>query len=109
MIQETNVGLVAVMGLTTVEIIKLWQSVAPSLEEVRNASPEDSATAQRMLDANYLGAGLAILVGGTTSVLLKSWLPIIMSLGSVTLFSYWHRMVLNSDNIAMTGMETWKK
>lgn len=98
-VKDVNGGMIAVLGLSTVEIIKLWQSVAPSLEEVRNAEPDDIAIHQRMQDANYLGAGLAALIGGTTSVLLQSWLPIIMALGSVVLFSYWHLMVLRSDDI----------
>ena len=58
-------------------------------------------TSQRLMDADYLGAGLAVMVGGTTSWLLHSWLPIIMSLGSVLLFSEWHRMVFNSDHTMM--------
>lgn len=91
-------GLVAVIGLTTVETIKLWQSLAPSLDEVRNAPPYDARLMQRMMDANYLGAGLALLVGGTTSILLKDWLPVIVSLSSVSLFAWWYRQVLNSEN-----------
>lgn len=97
-LQDTNPGLVAVMGLTTVEIVKLWQSVAPSLEDVRNAAPNDSAIGQRMLDANYLGVGLALLIGGTTSILLRSWLPVIMATGSVFLVSEWHHQVHLGDN-----------
>lgn len=91
------------MGLTTVELVKLWQSVAPSLEELRETPADSVAIATRLQDANYLGAGLAVLVGGTTSVLLKSWLPLLMALGSVTLFSYWHRMVYLGDHTVMEG------
>ncbi len=100
---DSNPGMIAVLGLSSIEIIKLWQSVAPSLEEVRSAPADDIATAQRMMDANYLGTGLALLIGGTTSLLFKSWLPVIMSLGSVTMFAGWHRMVLNADNAPMKG------
>lgn len=96
--QQANVGLVAVMGLTTVETIKLWQSLAPSLEEVRKSNPYDPKNMQRLMDANYLGAGLAILIGGTTSILLKDWLPIVISLASISLFAWWYRQVLYSEN-----------
>ncbi len=99
MINDANPGLIAVMGLSTIELIKLWQSVAPSLEEVRAAQPGDEIIAQRMLDANWLGAGLAVLIGGTTSILLKSWLPVMLSVGSVALFSEWHRQVMFSTAI----------
>lgn len=100
-VKDANVGLVAVIGLTTVEIIKLWQSVAPTMEQVRSAPPGDAVIAQRMLDANYLGVALAAVIGGTTSILLQSWLPILMSVGSVSLFAEWHRQVLLSDNTVM--------
>jgi hypothetical protein len=101
MIADANPGLVAVMGLTTVELVKLWQSVAPSLEDVRAAPADDVAIATRLQDANSLGAGLAIMIGGTTALLLKSWLPLLMALGSVALFSYWHRMVYLGDHTVM--------
>jgi hypothetical protein len=93
--------LVAVMGLTTIQLINVWQSVAPTMKEVREAAPGDPAIAQRLMDADLLGAGLAVMIGGTTSLLIKSWLPILMALGSVTLFAYWHRQVHQSDNWMM--------
>lgn len=94
-------ALFGVMGLTTVELVKLWQSVAPSLSDVRTAPEDDPSIAQRLLDADILGAGLALLIGGTTSILLRSWLPIFMALGSVLLISRWHHAVYHGDNINM--------
>lgn len=100
-VDTSHASMLAVLGLTTVELVKLWQTTAPSLEDVRAAPPGDMAIQQRLMDANYLGAGLALLIGGTTSMLLKSWLPLIMALGSVVLVSQWHQMVYNSDNEVM--------
>ena len=100
-VRDANVGLVAVMGLTTVETVKLWQSLAPSLDELRCADPYSPKYMQRLLDANHLGAGLAILIGGTTSILLGDWLPIILALGSISLFAWWYRQVLYSSNECM--------
>lgn len=98
----TEVGLiVGAMSLTTVELVKLWQSAAPTLEQVRAADPEDVAIQQRLMDANYLGAGLAILIGGSMSFLIKSWIPLVISLGSVVLVSKWWTWVYASDNGAM--------
>lgn len=91
-------AVIAVVGLSTVEIIKLWQSLAPSLAELRTAEPGNIGNRQRLMDADYMGAGLAVLVGGTCSLLLHSWLPIIVALGSVVMYSQWHHMVLNSGN-----------
>jgi hypothetical protein len=99
---ENNGAMLAVMGLTTVELVKLWQSVAPTMLEVRAAPKDDPATMARLMDANMLGAGLAIMIGGTTSYLLKSWLPLFMALGSVILVSQWHLAVYNAEHGFMT-------
>lgn len=86
------------MGLTTVSLINVWQSVAPTLQDVRDAPPGDPMIAQRMLDANYLGVSLAVFIGGTTSFLVKSWVPVIMAVGSVYIVSEWHSWILNSQS-----------
>lgn len=91
----------ATLGFTTMEVVKLWRDAAPTLEEMRRAPLDDVAVHQRMLDANYLGAGLAIIVGGTVSYLTTSWVPLILSLGVVSFMAWWYRMVLNSDNTVM--------
>lgn len=99
---QTEVGLiVGAMSLTTVELVKLWQAAAPTLEQVRAADPDDPAIQQRLMDANYLGAGLAILIGGSTSFLIRSWIPIVIALGSVVLVSKWWQWVYNADNEPM--------
>lgn len=89
------------LGLTTVEIVKLWQNNVPSLEQVRSADPEDPAIHQRLLDADYLGVGLALLVGGSMAILSKSMLPLMLSVASVWLYSKWYSMVLNAPNDPM--------
>lgn len=86
------------MGLTTVELVKLWQSVAPTLEEVRDAESGDAVIAQHMLDANYLGVSLALFIGGTTGLLIKSWIPLVLAVGSVFIVSEWHSWILNSQS-----------
>jgi len=91
----------ATLGFTTVEIIKLWRDSAPSLDDVRKAPNDDLATMQSLMDANYLGAGLAIMIGGMTSYLAESWIPVILSTASVAYIAWWYRMVLRSDHIIM--------
>lgn len=93
----------ATLGFTTVEVVKLWRDASPSLEEVRAAPIGDVTMQQRLMDANYLGAGLAVLVGGTVSYLTSNWIPILLSLATVTYMSWWYRQVLVSDNDMMKG------
>lgn len=93
----------ATLGFTTLEVVKIWRDAAPSLEHVRSAPDDDIAVAQRLLDANYLGAGLAIMIGGTVSYLSASWIPLILSLGTVAFMAMWYRMVFKSDHTMMLG------
>jgi hypothetical protein len=95
----------ATLGYTTVEIIKLWKDTAPSLADMRAAPENDVAMWQNMLDANYLGAGLSLLIGGTVSYLAKSWVPILLSLGTLSFMAFWYRMVLRSDHTMMEGSD----
>lgn len=92
-------GLIAAtLGFTTMEMVKLWQNAAPTLEEVRAADPGDIMIEQRFMDANHLVAGIALMVGGAVSWLSKSWLPLLLALGSASFISWWFRQVLYSDN-----------
>lgn len=100
---DNTLAISAIMGLSTVELIKLWQSAAPSLEEMRTADQSDIYYNQRILDANYLGLGVAALIGGTSAILVRSWLPILMAMGSVAFVSWWHRQVLLSAQTIREG------
>jgi hypothetical protein len=91
----------ASLGYTTVEVVRLWRDAAPSLEEMRAAPAGDMVMWQRMLDANYLGAGISILIGGTVSYLTGSWIPILLSLATLSYVAFWYRMVLRSDHTMM--------
>lgn len=105
---DKEIGLIAAtLGFTTVEVVKMWRDAAPSLEEVRSAPPGDTAAAQRMLDANYLGAGLSLLIGGTVSFLTHSWIPLLLSLGTLAYMAWWYRMVLRSDHTVMEDVGAW--
>lgn len=93
----------ATLGFTTIEVLKMWQDSAPSLEDMRSAPDGDPAMRQRMLDANYLGAGLSLMIGGTVAWLSKSWIPLILSLGTLSFMAYWYKLVLRSDHTIMGG------
>ena len=90
----------ATLGFATIEILKMWRETAPSLKEVR-ANPNTIDFQQRFMDANYLCTGLAVLIGGTVAWMTKSWLPLLLSLGTLTYMAWWYRAVLNSDNSMM--------
>lgn len=98
-----NALVAATLGFATIEVVKIWRDASPSLEEVRSAPIGDITMTQRIMDANYLGAGLAVLVGGTVSYLATSWIPLLLSLATVAFMSWWYRMVLTSDNEMMKG------
>ena len=93
----------ATLGFTTMEVVKLWRDAAPTLEEMRSAPMDDPVMRQRMLDANFLGAGLAMIMGGSVSWLMGSWIPILLTLGLVAFMAFWYRQVLAADETVMEG------
>ena len=96
-----NALIAATLGYSTVEVIKLWMDAAPPLADIRSTPADNPAMMQRMMDANYLGAGVSLMLGGTVSYLARSWVPIMLSLGMLAFISYWYRMVLRSDHTMM--------
>ena len=102
MAADTEHALIAAtLGFTTMEVVKLWRDAAPTLEEMRRAAPDDTTIRQRMSDANFLGAGMALIMGGSVSWLMESWIPMILTLGLVAFMAFWYRQVLASDESIM--------
>ena len=102
MAADTEHALIAAtLGFTTMEVVKLWRDAAPTLEEMRRAPADDPVIRQRMLDANFLGAGMALIMGGSVSWLMESWIPMILTLGLVAFMAFWYRQVLAADDEIM--------
>lgn len=82
----------AVVGLTTYELWQAWHNNAPTLAQVREASPNDIAIRQRLLDADITVGSLAILIGVTYGILTKDVTALIVLLcvfGALSFFHHW--------------------
>jgi hypothetical protein len=91
----------AAISLGVVEIFRVYRETAPSLEEIRRATPGDYVMRQLILDADMLGAILAVAVGGGAAYLTKKFYPLVLPVISLVLISMYYRMVLNSTNEGM--------
>lgn len=85
-----------VAGFAGYEFFKHYTSVAPSLAELRDAHGTDLDSRQKLLDADLMVGGLALLVGATASSLSKSWLPLLGTVVALCYVSGWHHWVLSS-------------
>lgn len=81
----------AVIGVAAFEIVKAWKDAAPSVQECRDAPSDSIYHRQQMLDACTTVGGMALVIGGTMSVLMRRWEPLVIMLivfGSLALLHY---------------------
>lgn len=86
----------AVVGVALWEMTRAYQRSAPPLAELRRADRDDVDTRQRLLDADLLVGGLALLAGGTASWLTRSVVPVAIVAAALAWVSGWHHAVMGS-------------
>lgn len=89
---------VAALSITVIETFKIYQNTAPSLEDVRRATPGDYVTRQLMMDADILGLILVLAIGGGGTFLTGKAFPLVLSGLALAMISSYYHMVLNSTN-----------
>lgn len=88
----------AALGVAVVETIKIYQDTAPSLRDLRCATPGDFTSRQLMLDADILGLIVVLALGGGGSLLVRRWYPLLLAGIALLLISAYYRSVLRSAN-----------
>lgn len=94
----------AALGVAVAETIKIYQDNAPSLKDVRAASPDPAknfATRQMILDADMLGLIVVVALGGGGVILIRRAYPLLLAGAALLLISAYYRSVLNSSNGGM--------
>lgn len=91
----------AALGVAVVETIKIYQDSAPSLRELRCASPGDYESRQLLLDADVLGLIVVLALGGGGAILIRKWYPLLLAGAALLLISAYYRSVLRSANEGM--------
>jgi hypothetical protein len=86
------------MSVAVFEVMRVYKDAAPSLAEMRSASPGGYECRQRALDAEIMAGIIVLVIGAAGVVLTGQWYPLI--LGAVTLgaVAYYYRAVANSSN-----------
>lgn len=92
---------VAALSLGVIETFRIYRETAPSLEEIRRASPGDYVTRQLLLDADMLGLIVVAAIGGGGAFLTKKWYPLMLAGAALAMISGYYRSVLNSSNEGM--------
>jgi hypothetical protein len=103
---EASEGIgIAAIGLAVLETIKIYCDNAPSLRDLRCASPGDFTSRQLILDADMLGLIVVVALGGGGAMLLRRWYPLLLSAMALLLISAYYRSVLRSGNEGMVSSE----
>lgn len=90
--------IIAALSLVVVETIKCYRETAPSLADVRAASPHDYTTRQLILDADMLSLVIVVTVAGSAAILTGKWYPLIFGVLAIVMISAVYRAVLRSSN-----------
>lgn len=95
----TRIELTAAAGLVGVALWQLadaYQRSAPALGDLRRADANDVDHRQRLLDADLMVGGLALLAGAGASFLSRSWIPFVLIAAGFAWISGWHHAVMGS-------------
>lgn len=94
---------VAALSLGVIETFRIYRETAPSLADIRRASPSDYVTRQLILDADMLGLIVVAAIGGGGAFLTRKFYPLLLAAAALAMISGYYRSVLNSTN---EGMKT---
>lgn len=96
MAQMDTVAAAGLVGVALWQLAEAYRGHAPGLGELRRADRDCVDHRQRLLDADLLVGGLAILAGGAASWLTKSWWPILIVGAAFAWVSGFHHLVMGS-------------
>lgn len=86
-------SLAAVVGMATLQLHGTYTKTAPSLQELRDASPADTDILNKLNDADYLVGGLVLFIGVAFLILGRTPIPLILLAVGFVLLSGWHHLV----------------
>lgn len=86
----------AIVGVALWEMSRAYRETAPPLGTLRRADRDDVDHRQRLLDADLMVGGLALLAGATASWLTRSVVPAAIVAAGFAWVSGWHHLVMGS-------------
>lgn len=90
---------VGVLGLGMLQIVSLFESTAPSLQELRSSPENDAARKQELLDATLIVGTLTVFVSVIANLATNSVLPGFIFIGGLSIVAAWHYMVLTAPQV----------
>jgi hypothetical protein len=91
----------AALSLAGAEVFRVYRETAPSLAQLRMATPYDYTTSQLVWDADMLGAIMVLTIGGGVSLVTGSFFPLVFGAVGLMMISAYYRSVLRSTNEGM--------
>src|SRR4051794_24530408 len=88
----------AVVGVACFQLWQAWNNNAPSLADARAAAAGDVSIRQRLVDADLLVGGLAVIVGVALAVMMRDMTALLIMLIVFGCLSTWHHAVLAADS-----------
>jgi hypothetical protein len=85
----------SVIGLAGFQLFTAWSNTAPSLSDLRAATPGDDSMRQKLYDADFMVGGLALALGVAFSVLSHDMTALVVMMVIFGMVSLWHHSVLN--------------
>lgn len=89
----------ALVGLSVIEVFKVYRDVAPTLQDCRASSSDDPKINQGLLDAEVMAGITAVILAGGAAFLTKSPLPLVLSALGMLLITQYYRSVLRSISV----------
>lgn len=88
---------IAVVGVAGFQLLQAWNANAPSLSEIRSADPGNVSVRQKLMDADFMVGGLAVVLGVTFALLTRDLTALIVMLVMFGTVSAWHHAVMNAE------------
>lgn len=98
---EIGTGL-AIAGVAVFSIHGVYTQHAGSLSDARTAPPGDSATHERLRDADILTGGLVLLVGGSLAVMTKAPHPFLLAVLAFGVIALYYHATLSSQSVTVS-------
>jgi hypothetical protein len=89
----------ALVGASVFSIHQVYCGHAGSLNDVRTAAPGDTATAERLRDADMLTGGLVAIVGGVLLGVTKRPEPLVIATSAFLLTALYYHRTCNSPSV----------
>ena len=96
-VTQSPAFMVGVLGLGTLQIVSLYTSTAPSLQELRDAEPGDDRARQQLMDANIIVGTTTLIIAAMAAAVLNSGWPLLLFVGGLGLVMLWHHLVLYGE------------